>query len=71
MEDEQQECGPRFHLIEKIGEGTYGVVYKAIDKTNNNVRLSFIFPFYLLINFYNFSNHLIYSVSPLFYSIIL
>lgn len=28
----------RYHKIEKIGEGTYGVVYKAKDKFNHNVR---------------------------------
>ena len=33
----QEECDLRFDLIEKIGEGTYGVVYKAIDKTTNQV----------------------------------
>lgn len=31
----QEECDNRFNLLEKIGEGTYGVVYKAIDKTTN------------------------------------
>jgi len=25
----------KFDLIEKLGEGTYGVVYKALDKSNN------------------------------------
>ena len=30
-----EECDLRFELLEKIGEGTYGVVYKAIDKTTN------------------------------------
>ena len=32
---EQEECDARFELLEKIGEGTYGVVYKAVDKTTN------------------------------------
>ncbi|KAJ7885979.1 Pkinase-domain-containing protein [Mycena leptocephala] len=27
----------RYERIEKIGEGTYGVVYKALDKTTNNI----------------------------------
>ena len=26
-----------FHKIEKIGEGTYGIVYKATDKITNQV----------------------------------
>ena len=36
----QEECDLRFELLEKIGEGTYGVVYKAIDKTTNQVSIS-------------------------------
>jgi len=36
---EQQECDSRFRLTEKIGEGTYGVVYKAIDLSNNQVSV--------------------------------
>jgi serine/threonine protein kinase len=27
----------RYQKVEKLGEGTYGVVYKAIDQTNNEV----------------------------------
>jgi serine/threonine protein kinase len=38
----QEECDTRFELLEKIGEGTYGVVYKAIDKTTNQVSLLFL-----------------------------
>jgi serine/threonine protein kinase len=35
----QEECDLRFNLLEKIGEGTYGVVYKAIDKTTGQVSI--------------------------------
>ena len=41
---EQEECDKRFTLIEKIGEGTYGVVYKAVDLQTNMVSYNFIFP---------------------------
>ena len=27
----------KFSKLEKIGQGTYGVVYKAIDKTTNAI----------------------------------
>ena len=27
----------RFEKLEKLGEGTYGIVYKARDRTNGNV----------------------------------
>lgn len=30
-----------FVKIRKIGEGTYGEVYEAIDTTNNQVKLNF------------------------------
>lgn len=29
-------CDMRFKCMEKLGEGTYGVVYKAEDKENHN-----------------------------------
>jgi serine/threonine protein kinase len=35
-----EECDLRFNLLEKIGEGTYGVVYKAIDKSSGQVSNS-------------------------------
>ena len=34
---EQDEIDKRFHILETIGEGTYGMVYKAIDLTTNQV----------------------------------
>ncbi len=38
--DKEKELGLRYKKIEKIGEGTYGVVYKAIDlKTEKFVAL--------------------------------
>ena len=34
---EQDPIDQRFHILETIGEGTYGMVYKAIDHTTNKV----------------------------------
>jgi serine/threonine protein kinase len=31
----QEDSWNRYQRVEKIGEGTYGIVYKAIDKLNN------------------------------------
>lgn len=39
---EKDEMDKRFQILETIGEGTYGMVYKAIDLTTNKV-MSFIF----------------------------
>lgn len=32
-----EECDVRFDRKEKLGEGTYGIVYKAVDKTSHEV----------------------------------
>ena len=40
---EQDDIDKRFHILETIGEGTYGMVYKAIDLTTNKVRTSHLF----------------------------
>ena len=37
LEREQKACGPRFKLTDKIGEGTYGIVFKAQDMKLNQV----------------------------------
>ena len=37
---DQDETDKRFHILETIGEGTYGMVYKAIDLTTNKVSIS-------------------------------
>jgi serine/threonine protein kinase len=50
----QEECDLRFDLLEKIGEGTYGVVWKAIDKTTNQV--SFI-KYTFFVSFFQISKH--------------
>jgi serine/threonine protein kinase len=34
---ERDEIDKRFHILETIGEGTYGMVYKAIDLQTNKV----------------------------------
>ncbi len=34
---EQEDCDKRFKILDKIGEGTYGVVYKAVDLSTNQV----------------------------------
>ena len=39
LEKEQVECGHRFKLQKKIGEGTYGVVYKAFDNKLDKVSI--------------------------------
>ena len=38
-----EECDQRFKILEKIGEGTYGVVYKALDLSNNTVSTPYPF----------------------------
>lgn len=35
---EQDECDLRYERMEKLGEGTYGVVYKARDVETDEVR---------------------------------
>lgn len=40
---EQDEIDKRFHILETIGEGTYGMVYKAIDLSTNKVMTSAYF----------------------------
>ena len=39
LKEPNDDIDKRFHILEKIGEGTYGVVYKAIDKKTNQVSI--------------------------------
>lgn len=48
--EQNDDIDKRFHILEKIGEGTYGVVYKAIDKKTNQVSIHKAF-FYLKLIF--------------------
>lgn len=38
--DVPDECDLRYERMEKLGEGTYGVVYKARDLETNEVRIT-------------------------------
>jgi serine/threonine protein kinase len=37
---EKEECNKRFKVLSTLGEGTYGIVYKALDVTTDKVSLS-------------------------------
>lgn len=41
------ECDLRYERMEKLGEGTYGVVYKARDIETNDVRKIIMTQFFL------------------------
>jgi len=41
--DEKEECDKRFQILEKLGEGAYGHVYKAKDLHLNRVSFSRFF----------------------------
>lgn len=36
-ENSTEECDVRFERLSKLGEGTYGIVYKARDRLTNEV----------------------------------
>ena len=42
-QDGKEECDKRFQIIEKLGEGAYGHVYKAIDLHLNRVSFSLLY----------------------------
>ncbi len=33
----------RYKVVKQIGDGTYGIVYKAINRTNNEVVSNFLY----------------------------
>lgn len=38
LSDPIEECDHRYERLDKLGEGTYGVVYKSKDRETNEVR---------------------------------
>ncbi len=42
--DPVEECDNRYERMDKLGEGTYGVVYKSRDRQTNEVSFIFCFP---------------------------
>ena len=36
----QEECEARYERMDKLGEGTYGIVYKSRDRDTNEVSIS-------------------------------
>ena len=51
-DDAIEECDKRYERMDKLGEGTYGLVYRAKDKLTNEVRL---FRFTTLLHFRSFA----------------
>lgn len=39
--DAIEECDKRYERMDKLGEGTYGLVYRAKDKLTNEVSITF------------------------------
>ncbi len=35
----QEECETRYERMDKLGEGTYGIVYKSRDRDTNEVSI--------------------------------
>jgi len=40
---EVEECDQRYERIEKLGEGTYGIVYKCRDRETNEGKCPFLY----------------------------
>lgn len=39
----QEECEARYERMDKLGEGTYGIVYKSRDRDTNEVMIEQLF----------------------------
>lgn len=47
--DQSVECNKRYERIDKLGEGTYGIVYRSRDRETNEVLNSLVIFYFRLL----------------------